>query len=69
MRLCRCGRWNVGVVEVEGPITGRWGIVNVDGGFVVELVNINGGVEFIDIDGTGVTSRWGISFGGYEERS
>ncbi len=69
MRSCSHGRRNVGVVEVEGPITGWWGIVDVNGGFAVELVNINGGVKFVDIDGTGGTSGWGISFGGYEERS
>ncbi len=69
MRLRRGGRWYVGVVEVEGPITGQWGAIDVDGGLAVELVNINGGVECVDVDGTGGAPGWGISFGGYEERS
>ncbi len=47
------------VVEVKGP----WGVVDIDGGFAVELVNINGGVIFFNVDGTGGTPRGRISFG------
>jgi len=42
--------------------------VDADGGFAVELVNINGHVKHVDVDGTGGAPGWGISFGGYEER-
>ncbi len=54
-------------VEVEATV-GRWGVVDADGGFAVELVNINGRVIFVDVNGADGTPGWGISFGGYEER-
>ena len=46
-----------------------WGAVDVVGGLAVELININGQMVLIDIDGTACASRRGISLGGYEERS
>src|SRR6266404_4984485 len=60
-RHWRCG---VGVVKVKGPrrtIGGLSGIlilVDFNGGFAVKLINVNGG---------GLTSGWGITFGRYEE--
>jgi len=59
----------VGVVKVKAPAGDGQGIVNIDGGSVVELVNINGRLITVNVDGTGMTSGWGISIGGYEERS
>src|SRR6266404_4380447 len=63
MRLCRAGRWNVCIFEVELPIVGRCGMVI--------LVDVNGGVvvELVDVNGCCGASGWGIIFGGYEERS
>ncbi len=69
MRLARGGRWGVGASEVEAPVGGGQGIVHVDGGFAVKLVNLNGRMALVDVDGTCGASGWGISFGGYEERS
>jgi len=42
-----------------------------DGGLAVDIANSVWGVIFVtvDVDGTPSTSRRGISFGGYEERS
>jgi len=61
---------SVTLEEIE-VITGGGGIGEGDGGSSVKRANNLWGVIFVavDVDGAAGTPRWGISFGGYEERS